>query len=332
MTKEAAKKITDDPKLLDLLMLPMMILPDQPSLVGGIEDETRRRHLYSWKDVMNEIGKLGKRQESLQLAIINAIDSLGENRKWVATSKSTQAASIYGCLLRLDQYTNLGYTIELEEMGSQWKDASKTWLKEVCGHSPRLGEVTAEGMMEILKPGRTSLPVAVLFILCWSSTGRPFNWLYVKKPDLLIGDLDEQNDPGHNLMITWRDHKTLGKRGAFTVPSWLPKEWGTKVKKWLLDVRGEWVFPKAMWQGLKDGLRAALKEAAQTHGKGEPWDLKALRRGSLSTMARKGVSLTDLRLFSGHKSDAMLLRYLGYGVHAAEQAARGEAAARLLHK
>jgi hypothetical protein len=332
MTQEAALKITNDRKLLDLLMLPLMVLPSQPSLVGGIEDETRRRHLYAWKDVMDEVVKLNARQESLQLAIINAIDSLATNRKWAPTTKSTNAAAIYGCLQRLDTYSNLGYTIELEDLGSQWKDASKKWMKEVCGHSPQLGEVTAAGMMEILKPGRTSLPVAVLFILCWSSTGRPFNWLYVKKQDLIIEDLDKSDDPGHNLKITWRDHKTVDKRGAFTVPSWLPKEWGTKVKKWLQETRGEWVFPKSLWESLKLGLRSALKEASSLHGRGETWDLKALRRGSLSTMARNGVSLTDLRLFSGHKSDAMLLRYLGWGVHAAEQAARGHAAARQLHK
>lgn len=330
--KEVVEKITDDPKLRDLLTLPMMVLPDQPSLKGGIEDETRRRHLYAWKDMCDEIEKLGQRQETLELAVINAIDSIAKNRKWAPTSKSTQAAATYGMLLRLDQYSNLGYTIELEGEGSMWKDASKKWLKEVCGHSPRLGEVTAEGMMEILKPGRTSLGVAVLLILCWSSTGRPFNWLYVQKEDLIIGDLDKSDDPGHNLMITWRDHKTVAKRGAFTVPSWLPKEWGTKVKRWLEDVKGDWIFPKAMWDDLKNGARAALKEASAAHGKGAQWDLKALRRGSLSTMARNGVPLATLRLFSGHKSDAMLLRYLGYGVHAAEQAMRGAAAARLLHK
>jgi hypothetical protein len=48
-------------------------------------------------------------------------------------------------------------------------------------------------------------------------------------------------------------------------------------------------------------------------------------------MARAGVPLSTLRLFSGHKSDAMLLRYLGWGIHAGEQKMLGEEAALKLH-
>jgi hypothetical protein len=40
--------------------------------------------------------------------------------------------------------------------------------------------------------------------------------------------------------------------------------------------------------------------------------------------------LRDLKFFSGHKSDATLLRYLGWGVNAKDHQLRGEAAAKAL--
>ena len=129
----------------------------------------------------------------------------------------------------------------------------------------------------------------------------------------------------HTLQITWRDHKTVGKRGAFTTSSWMPKEWGEKVERWLSSVRGEYVFPKSKWKILKEETKKAIKS------QNPDWDLKALRRGSLSTMARAEVPLSTLRQFSGHKSDAMLLRYLGWGIHAGEQRRLGEEAALKLH-
>ena len=43
------------------------------------------------------------------------------------------------------------------------------------------------------------------------------------------------------------------------------------------------------------------------------YELRSARRGALQEMARRGTSLAVLRSISGHRSDAMLLRYLDWG-------------------
>jgi len=50
------------------------------------------------------------------------------------------------------------------------------------------------------------------------------------------------------------------------------------------------------------------------------YDVRALRRGGLQEMARMGLSLDELRVFSRHPSDSMLLRYLQGGICLAHQA------------
>jgi hypothetical protein len=324
MDEEAAKKKSGNLELQRLLQLKIVILSDLPKTAReGISDEQRRRHLYSLKDALNWIRNCEEDHHDLNLAawIILALEGLTADRSWAPPTTSTAAATIYGCLERLDQYTNLD---SIALVGSSvWRDAMKKWIKNTCGHSPLLGEMTSEAMEEILKPGATTLGAAVLLLLCWSTTGRPWNWLYVKRSDLRLSKSTTKG--GYSLQVTWRDHKTVGKRGAFTTSSWMPKEWGEKVERWLSSVRGDYIFPKSKWKSLKEETKKAIKS------QNPEWDLKSLRRGSLSTMARAGVPLSTLRQFSGHKSDAMLLRYLGWGIHAGEQKMLGEAAAQKLH-
>jgi hypothetical protein len=332
MDMETAKAFTSDPKLRQLLALEMMVLPkDCPE---GIKDSTRRSHLYTLKDLLEVIVRKGKGQDRLDQAFIGALNALAEERKWTAPTLGSKAADLYGCLQRLDQYTNLK-PLELLKEGSFWKDASKEWLKKICGHTPSVGEVTPEAVATLLRDRKWTHPTRALLALCWCTTGRPYNWLYVKKTDVKIVKETEQmmkedaerrgtavKEPGYKIMVTWRDHKTLGTRQCFTTPSWINATDGQMVKDHFDQIRGEWLFPKSMWTTLKQNLGDALR------GHDRDWDLKALRRGSLSTMARNEVPLDDLRLFSGHKSEGTLLRYLGFGIHARINAVKGEAAAR----
>lgn len=97
------------------------------------------------------------------------------------------------------------------------------------------------------------------------------------------------------------------------------------ILRWMSKTPGEYIFPLAQWEAYKKDLAKQLKIT------NPEWGLKALRRGSLSTMARNGVPLSTLRLFSGHTSEAALLRYLRYGLHAEHQNRLGEEAAHHLH-
>ncbi|PCI95561.1 MAG: hypothetical protein COB15_12095 [Flavobacteriales bacterium] len=336
MDQETARAFTTDPLLQQLLMLEMLVLPED--CPEGIKDETRRSHLYTLKDLLDQVVKKGKGQDRIDQALINALNTMAADREWAAPTLGSKAADLYGCLQRLDQYTNLK-PIELLKVGSFWKDASKHWLKMICGHTPTIGEVTPEAVAKILMEEKLSLPTAVLLTLCWCTTGRPFNWLYVKRKELTIVEETEEMmkadaerrgtallEPGYKITVTWTDHKTLGTRQAFTTHSWVNKVNGEKIVRWKKNLKSDWMFPKVMWDDLKAQLAKALREHDAE------WGMKALRRGSLSTMARNETPLDDLRLFSGHPNEGTLLRYLGWGVHAKANAVKGEAAARGLDK
>jgi hypothetical protein len=319
MTLEASQKKTQCPRLQKLLSLPMMVIPNQPSVQAGLSLEQRRRHLHTLYDTLVEV-ELEPDWGATHLAevLVECIDRLEKRRAWSSpATKMTWAETLYGALESLKLYTNLEPILLKSE--KHWEDATRKWMKDVCGFSPERPEVNNEGVEKVLSLPECQLATATLLTLCWSTTGRPFNWLYVKKDDLKKHELPDSQ--GTNLSITWRDHKTVGTKQAFTTHSWLPVQRASKVTQWLAKTQGDWVFPKSLWQHVTGQLKELLKK------QNSDWDLKALRRGSLSTMARAGVPLEDLMNFSGHKSKATLLRYLRWGAHAGEIAKKSQAAA-----
>lgn len=60
------------------------------------------------------------------------------------------------------------------------------------------------------------------------------------------------------------------------------------------------------------------------------YELRSPRRGALQVMAMEGTALSVLRTISGHRSDAMLLRYLDWGRFAAVQSKAQVTATNLL--
>ena len=51
----------------------------------------------------------------------------------------------------------------------------------------------------------------------------------------------------------------------------------------------------------------------------EQLELRSIRRGGPQHMAKLRMTLSEIRLFSQHASDKMLLRYLNWGTVAVEQ-------------
>ena len=343
MNLEAAKKCTNNEDLQNLLTLDWWVIPEGlDPVMKGISMEQRKAHGYIAKDCLKEIAKSPTKLDQLDEAFIFALNKISKDRGWWSTTHVTKAECLYGALQRLDQYTNLRakdgsrLTLKLDFQGSFWADARRGWMKAVAGHSPVLGQVTKEAVLDIVSAKKTSLGVATLLQCAWSTTGRPFNWLYVKQRNLKLEYKDgkkENSAPGYEMTVLWDEHKTAAIVGAYVVPTWLPVEWGVRLEKWLsMGAKDhEYVFPIHMWDGLKKDLRKVLKEYTLPDGTRPEWDLKSLRRGSLSTMALAGVPLSTLRIFSGHKSEQTLLRYLRWGLHAEERNRKAIEAAKNLH-
>jgi hypothetical protein len=331
----AAAALTTDPILRRYLTLSRMVIPPEHS--KSIEPSTRRNHCYTFKDLLARIVKKGAGQNHLDQAFIDALEDMAKERLWAAPTLGSKAEDLFGCLLRMDQYCDLEPT-DLSTTGSFWKDATKGWLRRTVGHTPTRAEVSPAAMKALLENKEISLQTRALLTACWHTTGRPYNWLYVEKSDvkLKLEDRAEKEEEakrkgvpmkplGYSLQVLWKQHKTLGMTcQAHTTHSWISPQVGAEFKRWYDAVQGQWLFPKGDWANVKLRLAAALKTQDPS------WDLKALRRGSLSTMARAGVPLQDLMLLSFHKSTATALRYLGWGAAARDLAVRGEDATRHL--
>ena len=334
ITLEAAQKKTSSKILQELLMLPLFVIPKAKSIAEALRKDSRRNHLYTLKDVLDALVRSEKNYQDLAEAMADGLNILARERKWVPTSVLTKAQSLYGVLERLDQYTNLKdehekrLTVKLRECGSIWDDVSKHWVLGVCGYEPSVDEVTVEGMTAILKPENTTLSTAALLILSWCTTGRPETWAKVLKDDLAMtfakggpGEAD-----GYRVQVKFRHHKMAAKLGALVVPTLLPVEWAQKVFAWKEQTKEcKYLFPITEWRRIKENLLLALRT------QDPKWELRSLRRGSLSTMARAGVPYDTLKLFSLHTNDTMVTRYLRGGLHAGERNQKAFEAAKHLH-
>jgi hypothetical protein len=257
------------------------------------------------------------------------MDQLEFQRQWkTPTTKNTNACCLYGALERLPQYTNLP-AIRLNEE-SEWKDAMSTMVGATAGHSPMRSEVTKEALQRAVLKG--SSPAATLLLCSWATSGRPWNMYAVKREDVTLTPMAADKTPakagetptGYRFMVTFRDHKTVKKIGAYTTHSWLPPQLAGIVLKHLGESTHQYVFPKVQWHDIINEVKDLLKE------QDEDYTLKSLRRGCLSTQARSGVPIEVVQRAAQHKNVAQTLRYLSSGKAAGAYADQGETAAKTL--
>ena len=129
------------------------------------------------------------------------------------------------------------------------------------------------------------------------------------------------------VMITFCRGKTVAKRGAYTVSSYIPTTTDASPAKHYLTTRQGTalspLFPSITGRAIKQALRSSTGD--------QLLEQRSLRRGALQELAAQGMALTTLLLFSGHKTTEMLLRYLGHGGSGSEQRddRRGESDVRM---
>ena len=124
-----------------------------------------------------------------------------------------------------------------------------------------------------------------------------------------------------DLKVLFKRRKGARFSQPYTVPTTCPDEWRTLVRDYLLPIEpSDWVFPGGTHVF---GARACM--ALRTI---EPsFTVRALRRGALQAMSRKGASEATLMLFSGHKRADTLMRYLDWGAESADRAQQAREAA-----
>ncbi len=304
--------------LRELLECQELSLPTDRSILRGLSFDQRKRHLYTLDTLMEVILRYPADYSQLPLPCvwIKAIDQLQEERAWRSPGALFATAStLMGALERLNQYTLLA-PIRLTSY-SQWRDALKHWEKKALRVLPDVTAVTLEEVRVLLS--HLSPDATALLLIAWLHAARVGNVFTVKVKE---SEVQTSSQGVFNWVITWTAAKTTPKVGAYTTHSAVPATWMPLLKE-LVDGKGpnDYLVHPSRERALVTELRAGLQRLDPRH------DLRSLRRGSLTAMAKNGVDLETLLTYSGHRTVEMLLRYLQRGKVVQQRIQKGAAAA-----
>lgn len=265
------------------------------------------------------------REEQLQnchmtLAFIQAINMLQKEFKWAHSTRMCNAAAFEAALKRLDWYTNFKMNPIMLDNTSIWREAMRHWKHQtnIRSGSLNLPVLSPEmSQMTYTRLLRTSKIAAVVFALTWAHAARPTNTAKVLKKEIKF--------EGTRCKVVWVRAKTAATKGPYTTISQLYRDREDLVKRFLSTLHDD--EPLVQDQQIPS-VMAIIRKAMR---EGDPkYDLKAMRRGALTTLAKTGLPVDDLMRFSGHKDKQTLFRYLGWGEHLEEHAAKAEEAAKAL--
>jgi integrase len=135
-----------------------------------------------------------------------------------------------------------------------------------------------------------------LILLTWVTCARGGCARQLAREDLIL--------KGNDLSVTFYRGKRASIDGAYTIHTSVPTDFTMGLSRWLASRPRGLLFPGVTGSMLVAALRASHPRLEQ----------RSLRRGSIQTMAKSGISEERLLDFSGHKSLPMLRRYLDFGV------------------
>jgi hypothetical protein len=293
-------------------------LPTDRTVLQGLSFDQRKRHLYTLDTVTELIWRMHQELSGLSLPLIfvKAIDKLQQERAWRSPGALlATAATLLGALERLDQYTPLN-PIRLHQH-SPWRDAMKRWEKLALRVLPEVTAVTLDEVKVLLS--RLSVDARSVLLIAWLHAARVGNVFTVKVKE---SEIQRQPNNIHTWVITWTAAKTTPKIGAYTTHTAIPTGWLPEVLALSLSkAPDDYLVHPHLEKAMVIDLRAALKSLNPQH------DLRSLRRGSLTAMAKQGVDLETLLTYSGHRTVDMLLRYLQRGKVLQQRVEKGALAA-----
>jgi len=155
----------------------------------------------------------------------------------------------------------------------------------------------------------------VLIEACWVLGQRLGDFLQLAINDFLVKD-DE-------VLITFRRGKTV----SYTKPYTLPLSRSHPLVTSLLHIRAEalkegWLFIATPMNDLHHRQELLRRASALLSTVDEQLEVRSIRRGGLQHMASVGMTVSEMRDFSKHSSDEMLMRYLAWGRVAVEHNSR----------
>ena len=314
----------EDPALKMMAGTVDLWMPSLDCVKDGISTKHRRRHMYMLVDVAVTLRSKELKldpTEPLVPALLRCLDYMRVVRGWKAASTiAGYAATLYGALMRLDQYSNRDVGIHLKERkyGSMWEDAMKSFTARALTYNPKVFATHPDIAHRLLSTlqGET-------LILC------AIDWLHAARnknaSELLVDNITFLGE--NQWKIEWSHAKTSARIGTYYTFSAIGQDLQVKMEEFMeqrkKDDPGDHVplIPMHKRAAATANLSRALK------AQDPKLTLHTLRRGALSAMAKDGTDLETLMVFSGHSSVPTLLRYIQRGAHFTSRREKGAAAA-----
>ena len=234
---------------------------------------------------------------------------------WQPQTLLRNASSFFGALSNLPLYSdaNLGVVLSYDPT---WKCTLRYWRAEAQNAQPSNQAATSyyQVVEAIDATPLDDLPTMFMLALQWVLGARVSDILMLRRHHVVW------NNHTRELQVKIDEGKMKKTIDPYTVHAIVSEEMAPIFESFLSKIKDseERLFPFTTISRIDriKKINIALKRV----------DLglstRAVRRGALQSMAVKGVNLSTLRLFSGHKSDEMCKRYLDWGALAGEDKQR----------
>ena len=214
----------------------------------------------------------------------------------------TTAATYWVAFLTLDKIVNGTDTTDASGRVREILD-KRARVHPVCFPQP----LTPAALRAIHERfGKSAREHVALITTCWTLGQRFGDFIQLPLNDFYF-TTDE-------VRLTFRLGKTVGHVGPYTLP--LPLD--SPATAAFLDVRQAalergWGFIGTKSNDKDDCRKLKAQVSATMAAVDERLELRSIRRGGLQNYASLGFELDEIRVFSKHTNDDMLMRYLNWG-------------------
>jgi hypothetical protein len=301
-------------------LLDLVVYDDPPKRVDtGKTAAVRQRHRVILRQLKAELAELQPRFRATQLSsvIVTMMRERATVRRWKAATLHREMANVAGALVDLPLYTNSPVGFQLQE-SAEFRDAMRS--SQMRANEDQVGSQPACTFSEVRLAIKNAPDVAtkIALILTWICAGRVGDVLKVARPEIVLAP---DFLTSGNLRITFCRGKGAKFAQPYTVPTLCPPVWRQLLVRYLQTLAPtNWLFP-----GGPPVFGPLASMALRTVN--PEYTVRSIRRGALQTMADNNVPFPTLMIFSGHKREDTLLRYLDWGAKAARRAQEARAAA-----
>lgn len=219
---------------------------------------------------------------------------------WLPQTHLRELLHVQATFASLPKYChNVNYSVTLNSL-PVWRNAREAWKRLAIQSQPlNQAAASAEQIQEALALTNDKDLRAFLMLL-WISCGRKGDIAQLKKGNIKL----EPN--GAVTFFIEQGKGVLANQAKYRVPSHCPRIWFQELQEFINRQRAarSFLFRRSL---------AKSNEAINCLREVDPnLSCRAVRRGSLQTMAAAKVEEETLRILSGHKSIQTLRRYLDF--------------------